>query len=110
MTFYIPNIAPGYRINHSKLGPLRWVPTQKVEWLALEFLERTLYPSPAGAPLTTCFIRDGVITEWPYSLSLRGFRMRSCRPFHALVMMKSIHRTGAIPVCIPRQGWPPLSV
>jgi hypothetical protein len=69
-------------------------PYQKVEWLALEFLERTLYPSPAGAPLTTCFIRDGVITEWPYSLSLRSFRRRSCRPFHVLVMMKSIHRTG----------------
>jgi hypothetical protein len=55
-------------------------------------------PSPAGAPPTCCFIRDGVTTEWARGLWLWGFRRRSCRPSQALVMgeSRSVGR-GAIP-------------
>jgi len=52
------------------------------------------HPLAGRAPSTTCFIRDGVTTEWPCGLWLWGFRRRSCTPFQALVMVKSIHRTG----------------
>jgi hypothetical protein len=71
---------------------------------AAGFPAHVFHPLAGRAPSTTCFIRDGVTTEWTCGLWLWGFRRRSCRPFQALVMVKSIHRTGGdFCVCAPRQ-------
>ena len=61
---------------------------------AAGFPVHVFHPLAGRAPSTTCFIRDSVTTEWTCGLWLWGFRRRSCRPFQALVMVKSIHGMG----------------